>query len=262
MKFWPIFTAFVLIFSSCASRKTTAPTDVNQPVSGTSFFNDISEPSTFEQVKINSKVNIDTGSFIPTLDATIYIENGEKIWMNITALFLNMGRGIATEDGIKGYEKWNKTYIDSDFAYLNNLLNVNFIDYQALQNLLVGKTFIPANEENFILTENAQGFTLKSRKNQIISKDGKTSEYQMTMNYSPQAELTKVILNEVRKNETLEITYSNWISVENSRFPKNVKIIIKNDKTSQIQIENTNFAFVQMETPYSVPANYTKTEIK
>ncbi len=263
MKFPHLFLILAFVLSACKSQKTiTKPVDVDNPVSENSFFTNISKPSPFDQVKINSKINIDTGSFIPTLDATIYIENGQKVWMNITALLFSAGRGIATQEGIKGYEKWNKTYIDSDFTYLNHLLNINFIDYQALQNLLLGKTFIPVNEKDFVLTQNAQGYNLNSKHNQIVNKNGAISEYKIQLQYTPDAELSKVILNEVRKNETLEINYSNWVSVENSRFPKSVKIIIKNDKTSQIQIENTNFAFVQMETPYSVPANYKKTEIK
>jgi hypothetical protein len=90
-------------------------------------------PPKFDQIKIDSKVRVETGSYVPTLDATIYIENDKKVWMNLRALFINAARGIATPEGIKGQDKINKTYIDSDFDYLNNLLNVNFIDYKALE---------------------------------------------------------------------------------------------------------------------------------
>ena len=61
-------------------------------------------------------------------------------------------------------KKINRTYIDSDFTYLNNLLGVNFINYQALQNLLTGRTFVPVNDKDFTLTQNAQGYNLKSIK--------------------------------------------------------------------------------------------------
>ena len=257
-----IITALILF--SCASKKPVSetPKDANLDITGSSFFDKINTPAGFQQIKINSKVAIQTDAFIPPLDATIYIENGSKVWMNMSALFLNVGRGIATQDGVKGYEKWNKTYIDSDFTYLNNLLGVNFIDYAALQNLLLGKTFIPVNESDFSLTENAQGYILTSNRNQKITADGKTSEYSMALNYSPEADLTKVTLNEVHSGDTLEISYSGWMTEGNIRVPKNVKIIIKSSKTSQIIIENATFAFDKMETPYSVPSNYKKTDIK
>ena len=49
---------------------------------------------------------------------------------------MSQARANITPAGIKAYEKINKTYIDSNFDYINNLLKVNFIDYSALQNLL------------------------------------------------------------------------------------------------------------------------------
>lgn len=237
--------------------------DSNSPLASNAvFFSKIKEAPEFQQLKINSKVNVETGSFIPTLDATIYIENGKKVWMNMIAVILNVGRGIATPEGIKGYEKWNKTYIESDFSYLNNLLNVNFIKFNSLQNLLMGKTFIPINEKDFLVTKNAQGYRLSSTKNLKFDNDGKTSEYSVVLDYSPEFDLMQVNLEDENKTNQLEISYTNWERFENMMLPKNVKIIIKGTKTSRILLENTRFESSKMETPYSVPNNYKKTDIK
>lgn len=252
----------LMLFSCTAKNAITKPVDVNIPVSDAGFFNKIKSPPNFQSIKINSKINVDTDAFIPNLDAVIYIENDKKIWMNMSALFLNVARGMATDSGIKAYEKWNKTYIDSDFSYLNNLLGVTFIDFQSLQNLLLGRTFIPIDASDFELTKNAQGYHLASKKNQIIANGGKISEYQIGLDYSADGNLRKVFLNEIRKNETLEINYSGWVFEKGINLPKSVKIIIKSSKNTEILIENTTFAFTNMETPYSVPANYKKTEIK
>lgn len=264
MKNLVIAAAAALFLTSCKTQQPTvsAPTNVNAPVTNTAFFKALEKKSQFDQVRINSKIDAETGAFVPTIDATIYIENGKKVWMNMSAMFINVARGIATQEGIKGYEKWNKTYIESDFSYLNNLLNVNFINYDALQNLLVGKTFIPVNEKDFTLTKNAQGYSLTSAKNQKVTVDGKTSEYQVKMDYSPEFELQNVQLKDVATSDNLEVQYSNWISAGAERFPQNVKIIIKGRKNGQILLENTKFDFSKMETPYSVPSNYTKKTIK
>ena len=257
-----LLSAFLVV--SCKTKTAlNQPTSTTSPISSNAaFFDKITEKPKFEQVKINSRVNVETGSFIPTLDATIYIENGQKIWMNMVAVFLNVGRGIATPEGIKGYEKWNKTYIESDFSYLNNLLNVNFIDFRSLQNLLTGKTFIPVNEKDFVLTKNLQGYNVASSKNLKFTSDGKVSEYTVSIDYTNDFDLSKVNLKNINTADQLEITYSDWIDVEGTKFPKNVKIIIKGSKTSQILLENTKFESSKMDTPYSVPNNYTKTEIK
>ena len=200
--------------------------------------------------------------FIPPLDATIYIEKDKKVWINMTAIFLNVGRGIATPEGIKGYEKLNKTYIESDFTYLNSLLNVDFIDFNAFQNLLLGKTFIPVNNKDFKLTKNAQGYVLTSVKNLSFKTNGNVSEYSAALRYNDQMELENVSLKKIDAPDELEVTYSSWDNFENIRLPKNVKIMIKGSKNSQILLENTRFDSSKMEVPYSVPTNYTKTKIK
>lgn len=249
---------------SCTTKSVVqAPISTTTPISSTTeFFNKIKAKPDFQQVKINSRVSVETGNFIPTLDATIYIENGQKVWMNMVAIILNVGRGIATPEGIRGYEKWNRTYIESDFTYLNNLMNVNFIDFNSLQNLLLGRTFIPVNEKDFVLTKNAQGYNLSSTKNLRIENKDKISEYAVSLDYSADFDLMRVNLNETKTGDNLEITYADYEYFENMKMPKNVKIIIKGAKTSQILMENTKFDSSRMDTPYSVPNNYTKTEIR
>ncbi|HQD46142.1 MAG TPA: DUF4292 domain-containing protein [Kaistella sp.] len=256
--------AAMVLMVSCKTKSTgNNPISTTTPItSNSAFFKKIKEQPNFQQLKISSKVNVEGGSFIPTLDATIYIENGQKVWMNMIAVILNVGRGIATPSGIKGYEKWNKTYIESDFTYLNNLMNVNFIDYNALQNLLMGKTFVPVNEKDFVLTKNAQGYNLSSTKNLVFKNNGKTSEYHVSIDYSNDFDLTRVNMKETKSADNLEVSYANYIDFNTIKLPKNVKIIIKGSKTSQILMENTKFDSSKMETPYSVPNNYTKTEIR
>ncbi|MGU3377202.1 DUF4292 domain-containing protein [Chryseobacterium sp. M5A1_1a] len=281
MKNWIPFLLLLLALSSCKTRNaikndtgntrdsiTTAednknPKDVNEPVRNKlTFYEHVLIPPKFEQIKIDSRVRVETGSFIPTLDATIYIENDKKVWMNLRALFINVARGIATPDGIKGQDKTSKTYIDSDFDYLNNLLNVNFIDYKSLEKILLGRTFVKINDSQFTLTQNAQGYQMTSNVNQKIVTDEKTREYKIILQYDTNYDLLSVNLKDVLSPDELEISYSDWNEYNEIRLPQNVKIIIKGSKSSQILLENTKFDFSRMETPYSVPSSYKKIEIK
>ncbi|SNV42690.1 Uncharacterised protein [Chryseobacterium taklimakanense] len=253
-----------LLLLSCKTQPSVEkkPVDVKAPVSSSAFISTVTKKSGFNQVKINSKVDVQTGNFIPTIDATIYIENGNKVWMNMTAVLFNVARGIATPSGIKGYEKWNKTYIESDFTYLNNLLNVNFLNYNSFQNLLTGKTFVPVNEQDFVLNKNMQGYALNSSKNQKVTVNGKTTEYKINLDYASNFDLNKVLLQEINSSNSLEVQYSNWNVFGTERFPQNVKIIIKGEKNGQVLIENTKFDFSTIQTPYSVPSGYTKVNIR
>ena len=264
MKKYILATGLMISLISCKTRPTVDnPINTNAPVASTaSFFKTINQKPDFQQLKINSRITAETGKFIPPLDATIYIEKDKKVWINMIAIFLNVGRGVATPDGIKGYEKWNKTYIESDFSYLNSLLNVDFIDYGSFQNLLLGKTFIPVNDKDFKVTKNAQGYLLTSTDNLSFKTNGNVSEYSAALSYNEQLELENVSLKKIDALDELVVSYSSWENFENIRLPKNVKIMIKGSKNSQILLENTRFDSSKMEAPYSVPANYTKTEIK
>lgn len=281
MKNWIPLILLLLVLSSCKTRNAAKknnsniqdstvvvkddgnPKDASQPVRDKfSFFEHVLIPPKFDQIKISSKVNVETGSFIPTLDATIYIENNQKVWMNLTALFLGVARGVATPEGVKGLDRTSKSYIDSDFDYLNNLLNVNFIDYESLQKILIGRTFVKINDSQFTLTKNTQGYKMVSNVNQKIVTEEKTREYKITLQYDTNYDLLSVNLKDVLSPDELEISYSNWDEYNAIRLPKNVKIIIKGSKSSQILLENTKFDFSRIETPYSVPSSYKKIEIK
>lgn len=238
------------------------PKDANAVYDKVKFYENTLLPVQFDQVKMSGTLNVETGAGIPTLNSTIYIEKDQKIWMNMTALFVTVARGIATPEGIKARNIADKTYIDSDFDYLNRLLNVNFIDYKSLEKLLMGRTFLKISDSQFKLTKNAQGFKMESLQNQKFESENGVREYKIVHNYAPNYDLTRVFIQDINTDDALEITYSNWEQFKNYRLPKNVKIIIKGAKNGEILLENTKFDDSPSQTPYSVPASYKKVEIQ
>ena len=280
MKNWAILLIITLTVLSCKSRKALNQnssendsiqiqnSDQNDPKDSKNiqdrlaFYENIMLHPKFEHVKINSKITASDLRVSP-LDAVIYIENDKKIWSNITFLIIPAARAIITPEGIKAMDKYNKNYIDSDFDYLNNLLNVNFIDYKTLEKLLMGRTFMQITNSNSKIVKNSQGYQLTSITNQKIVTNEITREYKVEMQYTEDFNLNWVKLQDVKSNDAIEIVYENWETFPNEvKLPKNVKIIIKGSKTSQILLENTKFDFSRMETPYSVPDNYKKIDIK
>lgn len=277
MKNWAVLLLITFTILSCKSRKAlqqnasendSVAVRNNQSEGGKNiydrltFYEKILIHPKFEHIKINSKITADDLKVSP-LDATIYIENDKKIWANISFLIIPAARAIITPEGIKAMDKYNKNYIDSDFDYLNNLLNVNFIDYKTLEKLLMGRTFMHITNSNSNIVKNSQGYLLTSINNQKIVTDDILREYKMEMQYTDDFNLSRIKLNDVKSNDAIEVVYENWETFPNGiKLPRNVKIIIKGSKNSQILLENTKFDFSRMETPYSVPANYKKIDIK
>lgn len=281
MKKWISLLLVTLVILSCKTKKNAMqntsdndsikvdslgnknPIDAGKNISDRlTFYENIYIHPKFDQIKINSKITADNIRVSP-LDATIYIESDKKIWSNINFLFFNAARAIITPEGLKAVDKYNKNYIDSDFEYLNNLLNINFIDYKTLEKILLGRTFLLVSNKNSNITKNEEGYQLSSIVNQKIVTNGVEREYKINMRYSNDYDLIYVKLQDVKSDDAVEIVYDQWEGFDNNlRLPQSVKIIIKGSKTSQILLENTKFGFTKMETPYSVPANYKKIEIK
>jgi len=281
MKKWIPLFIFTLLIYSCKARKTAnqqnqnidslsvANVDINDPdkkeknvADRLDFYQKIYLHPTFDYLKINSKITADNIKVSP-LDAIIYIETDKKIWSRIDFLFFNAARALITPEGIKAMDKYNKNYIDSDFDYLNNLLNVNFIDYKNLEKLLLGRTFFTISNKNAKIIKNDNGYLVESLSNIKIQTGDIEREYKISMQYSEDFDLVMLHLKDAKSNDSMEITYDDWeLQSNNVRLPKNVKIIIKGSKNSQILIENTKFDFSRMDTPYSVPSSYKKIEIQ
>ena len=281
MNKWIASVLFILVLFSCKTRKTVEqstgerdsiqvekPKD-NQPIDTgenihdpLTFYEKVYIHPQFEYLKISSKITADNIKVSP-LDATIYIETDKKIFASINFLFINAARALITPEGIKAMDKYNKNYIDSDFNYLNNLLNVNFIDYKNLEKLLIGRTFFTLQGRNSRITQNMQGYQLSSISNIKIETGETTREYKIVLQYSPEYDLIQAKLQDANSDDSLEILYDSWETYQNEiRLPKNVKIIIKGSKNSQILLENTKFDFSRLDTRYSVPPNYKKIDIK
>lgn len=281
MKNWGFLMLLVLLVVSCRSKKALAqnsseydstqvkksdsimvPKDAKNIQDRLTFYENILLHPKFDAVKISSKITADQLRVSP-LDATIYIENDKKIWANISFLIIPAARALITPEGIKAIDRYNKNYIDSDFEYLNNLLNVNFIDYKTLEKILMGRTFMKITNSNSNIVKNSMGYQLTSIANQKIVTEDNVREYKLEMQYTNDFNLNWVKLQDVKSNDAIEIIYENWEIFPNEvKLPKNVKIIIKGSKSSQILIENTKFDFSRMETPYSVPGSYKKIDIK
>lgn len=263
------FLLLSLLLGSCKSVKPAEQTqqegDVFIPKEAVqtdlgSFFYQITKPQQFSALKINSKITVDTDQYIPALNGTLYIEKNEKIWLNLSALFITVARGMAEPDHLRGYETINKTYIDSKYEYLNHLLGVDFLNYMNLQNLFTGKSCLPILPKDFDIKKTDSAFLLESKKN--TSPESLYSRYTARIAYNKNYELETVQIQEQNGNNSLRIDYSERIEVGNDKFPKFVKITMSGDKNGVITLENTNFDTIRMNTPFQIPKKYAKASIQ
>lgn len=215
----------------------------------------------FVHLSIQSRIEADIDRSSTSLAGRIYIKNGEKIWVNVSKFGINAARAEITPAGFKAYEKIERTYIDGDFSYFNDLLKVDFIDYDKLQNLLLGRLFVDLKPNEFEMHLADNQFVLSHIDNQKLENKPKNGKYIQTYYFDSKFRLSKVELKDPKSGMELEISYRNWTKVGVQDFPKNVKVLVKDQKTQQVDLEYNNFTFSETATPFAIPSGYKPNKI-
>lgn len=218
----------------------------------------LSKKSSFKDLTIKAKVIADLGD----ANATIAVKNGQKIWVNATKFGFTGARSLITPDGFAAYEKIGGTYYEGDFTIANKLLKVDFIDYQKLQNLMLGKVFVDLNPTDYTASFANNQYTITYNKNQAIVASPTEGEYIQTYIFDNGFRLIEAHLKDPKRKMEVDLTYNNWVKAGAEEFPKNVKIIIKDKKTRQVELGYNSFTFQETNTPFSIPDGYKKKDIK
>lgn len=252
-----ILFLFSLIFIfSCGTQKGIATGEVEDLKTSELVKNVVAQNPKFTHLTISSKINADIDEVSVGLNGKIYVQNGKKIWVNITKFGVTGARALITPEGLKAYEKLDRTYIDGDFSYFNNLLKVDFIDYQKLQNLLLGRIFVDLNATEFQSEVSDNQYILSFKENESILQKPVEGKYFQRYAFDSNFNLIKATVIEPKSKRELEINYSGWQKVGSQLFPKFVKVLVKDTKTQKVDLEYNNFTFEQSETPFEIPSGY------
>lgn len=246
---------FGLFFASCKSAEVTTTEAVDMKTAAI-IQKAFAQKPTFTHLNIQSKINTDIDDISTSLNGRIYIFNGKKIWVNVSKFGINGARAEITPKGFKAYEKIERTYIDGDFTYFNRLLKVDFIDYDKLQNLLLGRVFVEMKPADFQTEIIQNQYVLNYKENAVLKNNPKPGKYIQTYTFGADFYLREALLIDPHSGMELSVSYSNWIKVGKEVFPKNVKIIVKDKKTQKVELEYNNFTFEQINTPFEIPSGY------
>ncbi len=213
----------------------------------------------YQQLKISGNVKVDIpGKFLPGVKLTIYNEQDEKIWINGQVAIMNAGRALATPEKFQAYEKLNKTYVDEDYNFVNDLLGVNFVDYSALEKMLLGRAFLPIDFEDSALNITDSLIQIRSLSPMVIQHEGKTYSYDTEFQFDEKLNLQKVQIVDNTESRDLIIEYGNRAKFENLNLPTIVKISINDTKPKTITLNYNNFDSNSMDTPFRIPSGYEK----
>ncbi|TWP24032.1 DUF4292 domain-containing protein [Apibacter muscae] len=263
MKYIIYFALLTILFSCNTQKVSTEQTNkINfESVNEKRVFDNINSSLEFKNLKIKANANIKVGeTSYPSVSLVLYLDRYKEIWGN-ASLILPLARVSITPEAFKLYEKIGKSYIDTDFKYINSLLNVDFLDYSSIENLLTGKMFLTITPKDYKFSIEKNQFILQSIKDIRVGEGKNIRNYKVKISLDSNYNLKEVKMEDKKYNSLIEVSYGEYLLFENLKFPKNIKIILKDQKEASITLEYNKFESVKMETPFDIPKGYTQRKI-
>ncbi|MDN3595873.1 DUF4292 domain-containing protein [Zunongwangia endophytica] len=190
-----------------------------------------------------------------SVNLSFRMEKDKAIWMSASILGFPMAKVYITPEKVSYYEKVGKSYFDGDFSLVSKWLGTP-LDFDKLQNLLIGQAIYDLRTDGYTLSESARGFQLLPKKESDVKKmfmlDSKT--------YKAKAQQ----LAQEDKNRSVTVTYDDYQTISGRIFPETITIIAnESSESTNITIQYRSIEFDgDVSFPFSIPSGYDEISVK
>lgn len=243
---------------SCKTKKTVAEQIVSQEAVTKNKAKEVIQKHyenvlNFQTASIRSSAEYQDKKQSISINADIRIKKDETIWINLKFFGIPMAKALITPTRVSYYEKVNNTYFDGDYSVLTRMLGTD-LDFQKVQNLLLGRPIDNLTKEDFIAEIADNLFQLKSKNKTDIEKAFSFE----TANYL----LKKQFINQTSKNRNVMVNYPSFTNQDNMFLPTGVSILANQQDQVKIDIEYKKITFNEsLSYPYSIPDGYSQIKI-
>ncbi len=252
------FLLLVFVLASCKTKKTVVEQTVTKEAVVDNMAKEIIEKHyentlNFQTVSIRAAADYEDQKQNISISADIRIKKDEIIWINLKFFGIPMAKALITPTQVSYYEKANGTYFDGNYSILTKMLGTD-LDFQKVQNLLLGRPIDNLTKEVFIAEIAANLVQLKSKKQADIEKIFRFE----TGNYL----LKEQFINQISKNRNVLVTYPSFTNQDNIFMPTGVSIIANQQNQVKINVANKKITFNEsLSYPYSIPDGYSQIKI-
>ena len=241
-----VVLAFLLI--GCKSKQAVASAAAKDTAEISKIINGhYANETNFKTLNIKANAKYEDPSQSHSLNADIRIKKNEIIWINIKILGFPIAKALITPAKVSYYEKINNTYFEGDFSMLSNWLGTD-LDFQKVQNLLLGKSIDDLSKGNWISGINDKLFKLSQAQTTDIYKEF----YFEAANFL----LKKETITQASQNRALEIQYPSYKEVERIFLPNEINIKAAQKDKISIAIEYKNTTFNEnLNYSYAIPSD-------
>ncbi|MGE5942923.1 MAG: DUF4292 domain-containing protein, partial [Flavobacteriales bacterium] len=188
-----------------------------------------------------------------THSVTFRIKKDEVIWINSA---FSVIRATITPEKVSFYNKLDNTFFDGDYKYLSDLLGTE-LDFEKVQNLLLGETLFGLNEADYSLSVIDDLYVLQPKNQQQL--------FEIFYIISPSHfKIKSQQISQPQSSRHLQIDYLNYQEVNRQAFPENIKIIaVEADKEMIATLEFKSVSLNEdLNFPFSIPSGFEEIELK
>lgn len=252
-----LFTMFLmsLVLVSCGTKKGITSEGMKNATSKKVLKEfERTEPS-FETINARMRGSYDDGYGSQSISLSMRIQKDEIIWISAKlGGLIPISKLMVTPDRVQFYEKVNNQYFDGDFSLISKWLGVE-IDFEKLQNLLIGKAIYEIDRSDFQLTDLEKGYLL-------IAADDWISKSLLLDKTSFRLRNQQMISNGDHKQ--ISVSYPSYEKIDSFFFPDKIDILVNKDKDeSKINIDFRSLEINQaVKFPFEMPSGYKEIQIK
>ena len=207
---------------------------------------------------------------VKTNTATIRILSGEKIWISAP---LGAIRLLITNDSIKYYNKLERNYIKTSFAYIENIIGLN-INYEMLEKLLFGQPVLALSPKDFAKKLNMENSQYEDKLRSYIFKklidyEGTqlqglfyVNPYNFKLNSQKFFDYNDKITNSIDAasndiQKTFSINYKAYNSINKHIYPRKILFLDWNNKSINIDMKSV-IIDKKLNIPFRIPKGYSQ----
>jgi len=240
-----------VILVSCKSKQVVSPM-VDESVTAKVIVERYSK----NQLNFNTlhiKGNTKYGILSPSIDLRIKKDEMILVSVRVPIIAGTIVKAKVTPEHVSYYNNLESEYFEGDFDFLSNWLGTE-LDFQKLQNLLLGRTLDnPENENLRYAIENNMYKLYSERKN--LSK----AYYFESETYY----LKKQFVEQKQQNRSASVEYSNYKNTSNNILP--FVLIIKSLNEGSSNEFKVDYKSIEVNTeisfPYKIPDGYKEIQI-
>jgi hypothetical protein len=216
-------------------------------------------PLKWFSAKVDARTSIDnqTNNF----NANIRMRIDSAIWISISpALGIEVARAFITPDSLKFINRINGTFFTGNYAYLNNLLQIE-VNFNMIQSILIGNSYLHYTVENFVSAKDEQGLILSTLRKRKIRRGSELELPQILTQeiwYSPsQSKIIRMEMQDYRPVRKFSVLYPTFTMEQDIKVPSQLIIQAQAEKQVFIDLSYSRITVNQNQNlPFSIPKNY------